>query len=168
MNKLTHVAFAVMVSFFLTTLLATAIYNESSDPTKTSFYVYSNSQNLSQVDENGTLINSEDSVSNMQRAATTIAEKLGNAQRQISSQSVLDKLAGAFGVLTALTIDVVVLLLAILLDGFNFFAGIAMNFDNPYMPLPLKLFGSLIGLGLGMFVVFVVFRIVSVAMKWEV
>jgi len=167
MAKLSNVAFALMVAFALATMIASAIYTESPDPTKTQFYTYSNAKNISGVDSvNGTMANTQNSVTNMQTASEDIAETLATATQQLSSKDVSEQILGAFGVGSALTIKVAGLLLAILLDGFNFFAGISMNVAH--LPTPWNNFANITGLGLAMFVVFAVFKIAAVVLKWEI
>lgn len=164
MGKLTSIAIGVMMTFFLVGMMATSMYQASNDETKRNFTLYQEYQNLSELNEqNLSYANTNNSVSNMQLAAETIANKIAEAQEDINSDDPISQVLGAFGLLSALTIDVLFLLLAILMDGVNFVAGVAFNIT--LLPTPWNEFGKLIGVVVGMFVVYTVFKIASAVVK---
>lgn len=167
MGKLTSIALGIMVAFSLVALMASAMYTASTDANKTAFSTYAQYNNFSELNaQNMSYANTNNSVSNMQLAAENIAEKIAGASRDLNSDNPVDKIVGAFGLISALTIDVVVLLLAILMDGVNFIGGIIANIGS--LPTPWREFGTLSGLGVGMFIVYTVFKIASAALKVDI
>lgn len=158
MGKISQIAIGMMVVFALIGMMATAMYNASPDVNKTQFQTYEEYQNFSELnEENLSLTNSNNSVSNMQRTAEAMANKIADAQRGLSSDNPMDQVLGAFGLLSAITIDVIFLLLAVLLDGVNFIGGIILNVNM--LPTPWNMFGTLGILGIAMFIVYTVFKI---------
>lgn len=158
MGKVTSLALGVMVVFALIGMMASAIYNASPDVNKTTFQKYEQYKNFSQLnEENLSTPNTNDSVSNMQRTAEMMANKMADAQRSLNSNNPVDQVLGAFGLLSAVTIDVMFLLLAVLLDGVNFVGGIMLNVSA--LPTPWNMFGTLSILGMAMFIVYTVFKI---------
>ena len=168
MGKLTYTALAFMFAFFLTTTFLNAMYEASTDATKRNFEGYSEQYNRSKLgnSSNMSLPNTDSSVSNMQLAAQAMATKIGNSYLAWQSENIEDKLMGAFGLLSAMTLDVGGLLLAILVDGFNFISGIALNLSA--LPPEFSGFAALGAFGVALFVVYVVFRIASVVIGREI
>jgi len=156
MGKITSIAIGMMVVFAMVGMMATAMYDASPDATKTSFQTYKNTRNFSELGEDN-LTNTNSSVSNMQKTAEVMGNKMADAQRALNSDNPVDQVLGAFGLLSAVTIDVIFLLLAVLLDGINFIGGIILNVNA--LPTPWNMFGTLGVLGLALFVVFTVFKI---------
>jgi len=166
--KITNVAFAVVLTFFIVGLVMSAIYTGSTDPSKSEFQLYGQYENLSQIDNNGTISsnNSNNSVSNMQYQALTMMNELSDAQRQLNSQNPAEQLLGAFGTVQAVTLSAGFLLVGIFLDGANFIWGILANLTN--LPSPWHYFGVLAVVVVTLFTIYLAFRIMSLIFKWEV
>lgn len=158
MGKVTSIAIGMMVVFALVGLMSSAMFNASSDTNKKEFDTYEQYKNFSELNEdNLSVSNTEDSVSNMQRTAEAMANKIAQAQRDLKSDNPVNQVLGAFGLLSAITIDVIFLLLAVLLDGVNFIGGVILNVSE--LPTPWNMFGSLGVLGIAIFIVYTVFKI---------
>lgn len=166
MGKVLDTAIALMFGFFLVTIFGTALYTMSDDVTKAQFENYQEFEDFDELnEENLSYANTENSVSNMQLQAEVIANKIADAQSQLSSNNAYDVIMGAFGVASALTIDVLFLMLAIMMDGVNFISGIASNLAG--LESPWNYFANLAGLGVALFVVFIVFKTISAHFKWD-
>lgn len=158
MGKVTSIAIGMMIVFTMVGMMATAMFNASPDTSKSDFDTYEQYQNFSELNEdNLTVSNTENSVSNMQRTAEAMANKMADAQRALNSDNPVEQVLGAFGLLSAVTIDVIFLLLAVLIDGVNFIGGIILNVNM--LPTPWNMFGALGVLGIALFIVYTVFKI---------
>jgi fumarate reductase subunit D len=164
MGQLTTIAMGVMFAFALVFIFATAIETGSNDVNKTHFVQYSQNQNIT-INGSQTGPNSQNSVSNFQKIAEGLLQKLADAQTKLSSNNPADIILGAFGVISALTIDVVLLLISIVFEGGNFIAGLAL--DVALLPTPWNMLGSLFGLATAAFVVYATFKVVSPIVKWD-
>jgi len=167
MGNISSGALASMFALFLITMFAGAMYTASDDATKKDFVGYGEYRNLSELNEGdipGT--NSQNTVTNMQRQSEAIANKIGEAQTQLNSNDITEQLLGAFGIISALTIDVLALLLAVMLDGVNFISGIASNLGN--LESPWDKFAVLGGFGVALFMAWFGFKLVSAILKWDV
>ncbi len=156
MGKVLAIALGMMVVFAMVGMMATAMYDASPDTSKTTFQTYKNTKNFSELGEEN-LTNNNDPRSNMQKTAEVMANKMADAQRALNSDNPVDQILGAFGILSAVTIDVIFLLLAVLMDGINFIGGIILNVSA--LPTPWNMFGALGVLGIALFMVFTVFKI---------
>lgn len=166
MGKLLSLGLSAMFAFFLISMLAAAFYDASPDDTKQNFTLYQEKKNWSELDANLTMDNSEDVVSNMQLQSEVIANKIGEAQTQLSSGDITQQLLGAFGILSALSIDVLFLLLFIMLDGVNFIGGIGANIS--LLPTPFNMFGILVGFAISIFIVYAVGKIAAAVLKVDI
>lgn len=167
MGKLSNTAIASMFALFLVSMLASAFYTASEDATKEEFEdygVYENRSdlNVDDLDYN----NSQSTVSNLQLASEAMANKIADAQTRLNSNDITEQLLGAFGILSALTIDVIFLMLAMVLDGINFVSGIATNLGN--LESPWDKFAVLGGFGVAIYMVYMMFKIASAVLKWDV
>ena len=160
MGKITYTALAVMFAFFLTTAYLNAMYTASSDATKKQFTSYKEQYPRGDLDQNLSIPNTGDSVTNMQLSAQIMSSHIASSFLSWKSQNFEDKLLGAFGLISAMTLDVGGLLLAVLVDGFDFVAGIAFNLSTT-LPPEFTIFATLGAFGMALFVVYIVFRIAS-------
>ena len=167
MGEILNAAMAGMFTFFVISLLAGAIYVGSTDPDKYEMTPYREYQNWSTLGEdNLTYSNTNNTVSNMQLQAEIIANKIADAQTQLSSGDITQQLLGAFGIISALTIDILFLLLAVMMDGVNLVGGIAYYMSA--LEAPWNMFAILGSLAIALFVVYMVFRLAAAIFKWDV
>lgn len=166
MGKLLSAAMAGMFAFFLVTMMAASFYNASDDTTKENFTLYRQYEGWSDLDDNLSVDNTNSTVSNMQLQAEVIANKITDAQVQLSSNDITQQLLGAFGIISALTIDIVFLLLFVMLDGVNFIGGIAFNLSA--LPTPWNYFAVFGGFGIALFIVYTVLKIAAAILKWDI
>lgn len=165
-EKLTYMAYALILTFVLVGILMGDMYSISPDTNKTQFTNYTPYRDFAQLNNQNLSFNdTNDSKSNIQLAAEAMATKLATAQAGLISGDPATKILSAFGVISAFTIDVAVLFLAVLIDGENFFAGVAGNLST--LPTPWNYFGILVGIVISLFVVFAVFKIAAMVLKWD-
>lgn len=166
MGTVLNTALAAMFGFFIIAMFAGALYDASSDASKTEFSQYGVYKNWSNLSEDELeYANTENSVSNMQIAAEAIANKIAEAQQQLNSDDITQQLLGAFGILSALSIDVLFLMLAVMMDGLNFVMGTSTNLSH--LEPPFNYFANLAAFGMALFIVFISFKIAASVLKWD-
>jgi len=137
MGKLTEIGLAIIFTFALVGIFVTGIESQDADMAARPFVQraqYDNST-ASLITTNGTVINvsSQSTVSNFQTIADNMREQIASAQRTFNNNdpnpvfNIASKLAAAFGLLTALTMNVLYLVLAVISEGVNLVFGIGSN-----------------------------------------
>lgn len=166
MGKITQTAIAIMVSFFVLGVFSNGLYTGSTDENKTAFVRYGQYESLSGIDANISGANTNSSISNLQHMSNVMMQKITDAQSDLKSDNPAEQILGAFGLISALTIDVIFLLIGVLLDGANFVWGISANLS--LLPPPWSYFGILASFMAALFIVFMALRIISIIFKWDV
>jgi hypothetical protein len=174
MGKISNMALGIMVAFFLVGLLNNAIYDSAPDSvtidglqynksTLVRYDVYKNKSLLGET--NLSYEDTKDSVSNLVLLSETLGNDLTEAQTNLDSQNLDDKLAGAFGIISTVTIGLLKLLIAIVLEASNFFFGLSSNIQSfpqewRYLSGIFSLIGSLV-------FVYLILKLISAQMKWD-
>lgn len=166
MSAVLKLVLGIMLCTGLVLMLSAASFRASPDTNKTQFQIYSNAKNLSSIDdENLTYNNTGNPVSNMESISLNMLQKIVEAQKDLNSDNPVDQVLGAFGLASALSIDLVFLFIAVPLDAFNFVAGILLNIAS--LDSPWREFGVLGGLVLALLVVYLAFKIAAMILKWD-
>lgn len=156
MSELRAVALAILFGFVLFNVFATALYDASNDVNKTVLdnYDTNKSQLIEGVGSNMSVTDNEDAASNLNLIIGNMFQQLFIQQKQLSSNNPLDQITGAFGLIASLTIGMVQILAAILIDGLNFITGLGINIEKVPAPWNGVLF-SIVTLGTIGFTVYV-------------
>lgn len=165
MGAVLKLVLAIMITSTLILLLGGAMYSGSTDANKTQFVAYrgdnSSLSNMSVI--NGT--NTNDSTSNMQRVSQGMLQKIVDSQKNLNSNDPAAQILAAFGLAAALSIDLIFLFVAVPLDGVNFVGGILFNLAS--LDAPWSMFGVLGALIIGIFIVYLAFKIAAMVLKWD-
>lgn len=137
MGKLTEIGLAIIFTFALIGIFVTGIQSQDAELAAKPFVqrVQYDNSTASLITSNGTVINisNQSSVSNFQTISDNMREQIASAQRTFSNDdpnpvfNIASKLAAAFGLLTALTMNVLYLVLALISEGINLVFGIGSN-----------------------------------------
>lgn len=161
MGKLTNTAIGVILATFIVGLLSFSFFTASTDANRREFVTYNQTDtDTSQLlaNNNITYHDTNHTNDNFRNIANTMRLQISNAQTQFNNNgNIIDKLAAAFGLLTALILSVFILFLAVIGQAINFFFGVASNLD--YLPDEYKLLASLTVLILSAGLVYLVFQL---------
>lgn len=157
MAKLLGIMMALIFAFFTVGIFSVSIYESSPDINKTTFTDYS--QVKSYRAGNLTFNNTGIVTSNIQLAAESMAQKLDESLSKFGSDSIQDKLQGAFGVITTLVMDTGQIFLLVVIDGFNLVAGVVSNLTK--LPAPWTYVGIIGGLAMVLIVVYIVVKVIG-------
>lgn len=165
---LTRAALAIMFVAFVLGIFSTSIYDASPDPTKTQFHLYSEVGNKSSLQTgNLSYTNTNNSVSNLQLISNNIMQAISNSQRDLQSTDAFTQLTAAFGLTSTVILNILVLILGVVLEGINLVAGIGANIVN--IPPPWgNVAAMIIPFALAIIIVYLVFRLVSAFVRWDV
>lgn len=159
MGKLTSLAIAVTLAFFLVFQFSSAMYQSSPDVNRTTLQTYALQKSF--TSGNVTLIskNVNASSSNTQLIAEEMQTSMTSAISDWEGGGILDKLAAGFGLISAITLNMAKLVLATLLDSVNFVFGIGMNLDT--LPVEWRIFTPLLGLVVALVIIWGTFKVMG-------
>lgn len=157
MAKLLALTLALVFTFMLVGLFSSSIYEASNDQNKTAFISYSEAKPYQAG--NNTYANSGKVTSNLQLAAESMSQQIDVAIADFQSDDIGTKLAGAFGIISTITINTAKILILIVTDGFNFITGINKNLTE--LPAPWKYIAIIGNLAIALIAIYGIFKLVS-------
>jgi hypothetical protein len=170
MGKITQTAIALILTFFVVGNFMFALYSISTDPAKANFSTYAqkNDKTMQIMTQNNmTLNNTNSTILNFQNIADNIVTTISEQQKNfISDLSVPEKILNAFGLAASLALNILILFVAVIVEGVNFVFAVASGLAT--LPTPwnsLAIFGVL---GTVLITVYLVFKLVSAYIKWDI
>lgn len=153
--ELKNTAFAIVFTFVLFGLFASAMFQGSTDPSAVPLQNYSGVKNFTNIGSgNFSYADTGAADQNMMLIMSNINQAIVDAQTTASTGNFMAQLATAFGLLAAITIGMGQLLIGIFANGFNLIAGIGANIIQIPAPWNYLAFTAL-GLATVSFVVYV-------------
>lgn len=174
MGKITQTAIALMFAVFVVGMFTTAMYSVSPDTSKQNFTTYGqyDSKTADLLSENNYSMNTttNNTVLNFKSIGENIESSIAQAQRDFEKGDVITQLASAFGLISSLTMNVLFMMLAVVIEGLNFVWGMASNLNA--LPPPWNGVGlgavTLGTLGIVVMLIYVVLKLVSAYVKWDI
>jgi len=172
MGKVLSISIALMIIFFVVTLLGYSAYNFSTDTTKTQYYSndsfksYTVYKNQNYTDLNVSYATTNSTISTFEIIGLSIAKDIATAQQTVETGNVLEKVAAAFGLVAALGLQILAILVTVVIEGINLIFGIGNNLS--LMPVPFSYLGILVNLMIPIFIVYLVFKLAGAVKGWDI
>jgi len=137
MGKILDTIIAIIfVSSIIGIFTEQVLYNNSTDAHKTHFSVYQTNNSYSQntktilQGQNYTYNDTGNSTDNFEQIASELQTKIAANQQGLSSGSITEVLASAFGLLSSLTIAVFFTMLTVVIQGMGLVLGLTSSLSN--------------------------------------